>query len=125
MSEKGIYVCTKCGLEGSSKCAGQRTMFPKWHGSAHLTTDHGVKYKLAYVRNEETGRMEVDPEGESLVLTEVFPGDTQLERMQHLVKMVANEPEHVQSFLYGLCDHRWKLTSAECQLGCCKKETND
>ena len=117
------YKCSKCGETASSKCVGQRSVFP----SNMYATMVGNLIRIKAVRKgseDERYRREVDSDRWTVTYTvtaDYIPAQDETEAIAQagIPALLLDLPK--DTLRIAFCDHYWVMESAKCDLGCCKK----
>lgn len=156
------YKCTKCGILGNSKCAGQRSMFlmgadtpdgrlqemiassignvlsygKTKHANTHVPTLEVALYAASYPTMREltqeerdAGKAAAEAAGTKFDYWQRVPivQERDWEKDQAAREAAAFDfLNHIrtvseETLKRALCAHDWELTSARCELGCCKR----
>jgi len=113
----GNYVCTKCGSNASSKCAGQRSVFIEDDMVTMIGNRFRYEANRVLPKTEHAAKFDFN---EWTVKVEFSAYDCQddQEAIAQMIRVLTGYPS--ETMKKALCDHRWKLTAPTCELGCCK-----
>jgi len=115
----GNYVCTGCGATANSKCAGQRNVFIE----DEMVTMIGNCFQYEANRTLPKNEREAAYDNREWVVTlkyRTWDRDSEQDAIQQLIRTLTLHPQDLLK--KALCNHKWKLTSPTCELGCCTRK---
>lgn len=108
----GNYVCKKCGLGASSKCARSRSIFTENRNENLLSNI--LKYEIV---KETPTSFDVALEWRYISKQHLAElGESPVEYVLKAIKLLSDE-----DIKHYACEHDWVLTAESCELGCCQK----